>query len=81
MAVKAGNAPGEQVQHGHLAEVGPLWQRAAQPEDCVEAEKNSPTKLRAISPPEIPLPVLLCPVRFRCSRISFTTLAEKGSCA
>lgn len=40
MAVKAGNASREQVQHGHLTEVWPLWQRAAQPEDCVETEKN-----------------------------------------
>lgn len=40
MAVKAGDASREQVQHGHLTEVWPLWQRAAQSEDCVEAEKN-----------------------------------------
>lgn len=40
VAVKAGDASGEQVQHGNLAEVWPLWQRAAQPEDCVEAEES-----------------------------------------
>lgn len=40
MAVEAGEAPREQVQHGHLTEVWPLWQRAAQSEDCVEVEKE-----------------------------------------
>lgn len=39
MAVKAGDASREQVQYRHLAKVWPLRQRAAQPEDCVEAEK------------------------------------------
>lgn len=34
MAVKAGDASREQVQHRHLTEVRPLWQRAAQSEDC-----------------------------------------------
>lgn len=41
MAVKAGDASREQVQHRHLAEVWPLRQRAAQPEDCVELKKKS----------------------------------------
>lgn len=40
MAVKAGDASREQVQHRHLAEVWPLWQRAAQPEDCVEVKEK-----------------------------------------
>lgn len=40
MAVKAGDTSREQVQHRHLTEVWPLWQRAAQSEDCVEVGKD-----------------------------------------
>lgn len=40
VAVKAGDASGQQVLHRHLPEVRPLGQRAAQPENWAERQEN-----------------------------------------
>lgn len=41
VAVKAGDASRQQVQHRHLPEMRPLRQRAAQLEDCTVTKEGS----------------------------------------